>query len=300
MMGIKKVTGMTRVSRLLLFAGVFAFVPVANLAAAEQTVLQRAKDLYTHTDYAAAYKLLQKSPDQSGPVLLMTGECLFMMGEFKKAGDVFEKAVALEPSNSAYYHWLGRAYGRRAETGNPFIAPAYASKARQNFERAVVLDPKNQEALNDLFDYYLQAPGFLGGGLNKASEVAQRIAQLDAAEGHYAMAQLADQKKQFDAAEEQLRRALELAPRQVGRVLDLAKYLSKRGRVQESEAAFEQAAKMAPNSPKVLFERAHTYVKEKRNLAQARELLQKYLKAKLTPDDPPRSQAEELLRQAGA
>ena len=35
------------------------------------------------------------------------------------------------------------------------------------FERAVALDPANREAVGDLFDYYLGAPGFLGGGANK-------------------------------------------------------------------------------------------------------------------------------------
>ena len=47
-----------------------------------------------------------------------------------------------------------------------FTATGLASKARQNFERAVQLDPQNREALSDLFEYYLEAPGFLGGGLS--------------------------------------------------------------------------------------------------------------------------------------
>ena len=35
------------------------------------------------------------------------------------------------------------------------------------FERSVALDPSNREAVGDLFDYYLGAPGFLGQFLNK-------------------------------------------------------------------------------------------------------------------------------------
>ena len=31
------------------------------------------------------------------------------------------------------------------------------------------LDPHNGEATGDLFDYYLNAPGMLGGGLDKAA-----------------------------------------------------------------------------------------------------------------------------------
>jgi tetratricopeptide (TPR) repeat protein len=224
-----------------------------------------------------------------------------METDYKKATDAFEKAVASEPDNSEYVHWLGRTWGRRAESANPFMAPSYASRARQYFERAVMLNPHNQEALNDLFDYCLQAPGFLGGGFQKAEAIADRIAQIDPAEGHYARAQIADKRKEFDEAEQQLRRAFELAPRQVGRVIDLAKYVAKRGRFQESEAYFAQAEKMTPNNPRILYERAETYIRNGRNLDEARALLKKYISAtNLTPDDPPRSQAAQLLQKAGA
>jgi hypothetical protein len=39
------------------------------------------------------------------------------------------------------------------------------------------------------------------------------------------------------------------------------------------------------------------YIKGKRNLDVARDLLKRYLNLTLTPEDPPRSQAERLLRQ---
>ena len=46
------------------------------------------------------------------------------------------------------------------------------------------LDPKNQEAVNDLFDYYLEAPGFLGGGLNNQSMEAVRQWRFSPAQRH--------------------------------------------------------------------------------------------------------------------
>jgi hypothetical protein len=46
-----------------------------------------------------------------------------------------------------------------------------------------------------------------------------------------------------------------------------------------------------------MFARAHTYIKQKRNLNQAKVLLEKYLRANLTPDDPPRDEASKLLKQ---
>jgi tetratricopeptide (TPR) repeat protein len=258
---------------------------------------KRAEELYQRTDYQASLSLLQGVSKPDGGTYCLIGKNYFMLGDYKKATDAFQKALALEPTNSVYAHWLGRGFGRRAETSSLLTAPMHASKARQYFEQAVALDPSNEEALNDLFDYYLQAPGFMGGGYDKAERVAERIAERNAAEGYFARAQLADKRKQFDTAEEQLRHAMELAPRQVGRVVDLAKYLAKRGRIQESEAAFDKAEQLEPGSPKVCFARAHTYIEQKRNLDKAKVLLIKYLHSDLTPDDPPREQAEKLLKQ---
>jgi cytochrome c-type biogenesis protein CcmH/NrfG len=260
------------------------------------TPYEQSQALYHRTDYQAALKVLTPVEPKDGRTWELIGMSWFMQADYKRATDAFEHAIQMEPHNSEYVHCLGKAWGRRAESASPFMAPSYASRARQYFEQAVMLNPSNKEALNDLFDYCLQAPGFLGGGLNRAEVLVAKIEKLDPAEGHYARAQLLDKRKEFDAAEQQLRRAFELAPRQVGRVLDLAQYLSKRGRVQESEAAFAQAEKIAPNSPRLLYERAQTYIRDNRNLDQARELLKKYVSSTLTAEDPPREKALALLR----
>lgn len=276
---------------------VLPFFLAFALVAAASGDLERARNLYQRVDYDDALKVLLSSSQKDGPVLDLTGRCYFMLADFKKATDYFSRAVAAQPYNSEYHLWLGRAWGRRAETSSPFTAPGYASKARQSFEKAVELDPKNLEALNDLFEYYLQAPGILGGGIDKAQALSHRIAELDPAEHWYAEAQLAEKRKEYQRAEQNLRRAVEQAPMQVGRLVDLAKFLSRQGKVQESEATFAKAEKIAPHSPKVVFERANVYVKEKRNLEAARQLLKEYLQMPLTPDDPPREQAQHLLRQ---
>jgi tetratricopeptide (TPR) repeat protein len=226
------------------------------------------------------------------------GRDYYMQGEYKKASEALEKAFAEEPGNSQYALWLARAHGRRAETASPFTAPAQASKARQYFEKAVKLNPRNLEALADLFEYYLQAPGFLGGGLDKAEATAQQIAAIDPAEGHWSLSKIAEKRKEYGSAEEQLRRAIEVSPKQVGRVIDLAKFLARQGRMQEADQSFARAEKLDPNSPKLIYAKADVYIKHKRNLDVARELLKQYLTLNLTPDDPPRSQAEKLLRQA--
>jgi len=266
-------------------------------AYAASSELSKATKLYHATDYDGALRVLQSAPDakRDGDFQLLAGKAYYMKGEFKKASDAFERAVQQNPANSDYQHWLGRAMGRRAESASFVTAPGYASKARQCFEKAVQLNPQNMEAVNDLFEYYKEAPGILGGGLDKAQELVSGIKQSDPAEYHFALAQLAEKRKEYSFAEQQLRKALELAPRQVGRFIDLARFLAKRGRYQESDALFLKAEAIAPNEPKLLFAKANTYIQTKRNLEEARELLKKYLESPLTPEEPSREDARKLL-----
>ena len=267
-------------------------------ASASQNLLERAQELYQRTDYKGSLQVLATDPSPTAATFCQIGKNHFMLGEWKRATESFEQALALAPNNAEYVLWLGRTYGRRAETSSWMTAGFHAAKTREYLEKAVTLSPHYNEALNDLFAYYLQAPGFLGGGVDKAEAIAQRIAERSPAEYHFAEAQLAEKRKDYPAAEQHLRRAMELAPREVGRVIDLATFLSQRGRMEESDAAFAQAEKLSPNDPRIAFAHAKIDVEHKRSLAEARQLLKKYLESNITPDDPPKQAAEKLLQQA--
>jgi cytochrome c-type biogenesis protein CcmH/NrfG len=260
--------------------------------------LAKAEGLYNQTDYAQSLALLDKHSNDSATNFLI-GRNSFMTGNFKGASESFERAIQASPSNSEYYDWLGRAYGRRAETSNPLMAPVWASRARQAFEKSVQLDPNNTDALADLFDYYLEAPGFLGGGYDKAFAVAEKVSAIDPGEAYYDRFKLDQKRKEFGRAEQHLRQAVAAAPHSVGHIIALAKYLANQGRISESDALFASAQQVAPNNPKVWFAQADVLVKQKRNLNEAKALLTKYMNAPITADDPPRQEALRLLKQAG-
>jgi Tfp pilus assembly protein PilF len=86
-----------------------------------------------------------------------------------------------------------------------------------------------------------------------------------------------------------------LAPRQIGRIVDLAKFLARRGKTDESERIFEQARNLEPQNPTYLWERANLLIEQKRNLDEARRLLEQYLGATVKPDDDHKSEARKLL-----
>jgi tetratricopeptide (TPR) repeat protein len=259
-----------------------------------------AYDLYQRTEYEQSLSQLLALKEKDAAVLQLIGRNYYMMAESKKATDYLEKAAELKPNDAETLLWLGRAWGRRAETANFLTAPGYATKARQFFEKSLAIDPNNREAVGDLFDFYVEAPGFLGGGHNKAEALAERVSKTDPAEGHYYLAQLETRRNAFDAAERHLRDAVELAPYQIGHFLDLAKFLATRGRTNESDDLFEKATEIAPDNPRLLFERASVLIKTNRNPEEARRLLHRYLKSPLTPNDPSRRDAEALLKKIGA
>ena len=278
-----------------LFAAALLTVSSVQLLSAQD--LAQAEELFQRTNYEHSLSLLDKRSEDPATNFLI-GRNYLMMGEFKKASESLEKATAAR-ANSEYYDWLGRAYGRRAEVANPLSAAMLAPKARQAFEKAVALDNSNRDALDDLFDYYLEAPGFLGGGFEKAAVVAQRISALDPGEGFYDSFKLDQKQKSFTTAERHLRQAVAAAPQSVHHIVALAKFLANQGRIAESDAMFAKAEQVSPNNPRVWFAQADVLVKQRRNLDEAKVLLTKYIRSSITADDPPREEAARLLKQAG-
>lgn len=285
-------------SRAIVLLAWFASFGLSCVPALAQTPLSKAEELYKHTDFQGSLILLDKRSSDAATQFLI-GRDYYMVGDFKKSTDYLERATQIDARNSEYMDWLGRSWGKRAETSNPFAAPAYASRARQAFEASVQLDPKNSDALSDLFDYYLNAPGFLGGGYDKAADVADKIAVIDPPEGYSVKAELAQKRQEFSAAEQHLRQAILAAPHQVGHFIALARFLANQGRTRESDAVFAQAQSVNPAAPGVWYARADVLIKQKRNLDEAKALLEKYMQASITVDDPSKQEAQRLLKAVG-
>src|SRR4051812_19682075 len=91
------------------------WVLVVSAGAARAATYDQALKLYNKTEYSGAIAVLKSLPEDATTLELM-GRAYLMEAEFKKATDVLEKAALKDPSNSMIWTWLGRAWGRRAET----------------------------------------------------------------------------------------------------------------------------------------------------------------------------------------
>ena len=98
--------------------------------------------------------------------------------DYDNARTAFEQAVQLSPNIAEYHHMLGKSYGRIAQQSNWIRAMYLARKTLEEFRRAAELDEQNEQVINDLIQYYLQAPPFLGGSEKKAKALKEKLRKL--------------------------------------------------------------------------------------------------------------------------
>jgi cytochrome c-type biogenesis protein CcmH/NrfG len=204
-----------------------------------------------------------------------------------------QKAVALDPANSQYHLWLGRAYGEKAGHSSFLSATGLAKKLRSEFETAVRLDPNNVEARADLADFYVQAPGIIGGGTDKAAAQALQMAALDPAQAHLVRAHIAEKNGDRAAAEREFLAAIQTSGGKPGTWMNLAQFYRRTNRLDEMQDAILRAA-AAQKSQHVLLAAAEVLIRTQRDLPAASNLLQRYL-ASETVEDAPAFKAHYLL-----
>jgi tetratricopeptide (TPR) repeat protein len=156
-----------------------------------------------------------------------------------------ERAVQIAPGNSSYHMWLGRAYGRKAQQLSLMAAYKMAKLLRVEFETAANLDPKNGEALSDLGEFYAQAPAIVGGGYGKAEAVARQLDGFSPVRALQLRAEIAEQKKDYVAAEAALRAKISASHSSAQAWMDLGSFYERRQRWDEMLAALQSGAAAA-------------------------------------------------------
>jgi Tfp pilus assembly protein PilF len=232
-----------------------------------------------NTKDAEAYNLLCRS--------------YWAFGDWDRAVNNCEKAVQLD-GNSLYHHWLGRAYGEKADHSGFITAAGLAKRVRTEFERAVQVNPDNIDARLDLAEFYLEAPSMVGGGQDKARAQAAIIGKTNPAKEHWVYARIAEKNKDASVAEKEYRAAIDSSKGSSETWLNLAMFLRKQQRYDEMEAAIRKAT-VAPVHPReVLVDAADTLLRAGRDFPLASELLKRYLDGP-TVEEAPAFKAHYLL-----
>ena len=201
-----------------------------------------------------------------------------------------EKSVNLAPENSDDHLWLARAVGQKAGHANFMNAFSLAKRSRAEFEEAVRLNPRNAEALADLGEFYRQAPGVIGGGIDKAQGIANQLDKLDPAQAHHLRAKIAEGQKDFPTAEREFKQAISSSPHPALEWTSLAGFYRRQKRFDEMESAVHSAQSAASHdrlAAVALFDGASTLIEANRNPALAAKLLNDYLASPDKKEDAP-------------
>jgi tetratricopeptide (TPR) repeat protein len=273
---------------------VFVLLLLLTLAArptdAASGKLSEAIRLYERGSFKQTVELLRqeiKASPRDAEIRLWLGRAYLKIQDWKAAVTEMEKAVELEPSNAQYRHWLGRASGERASRA--FLTTAYsmAKQVVREFETASRLSPKDLSIRFDLLEYYLQAPGMVGGGKDKAEAEARTIAGIDGQKGYTARAKIYQKDKQWDRAKAELIQAAAEFPESAAACEDIADYLF--WRRHDYEGALQWSGKALALNPKLNHSRfiaAAAATRLNRDLEAAAGELQTLANGPLYDDDP--------------
>lgn len=214
----------------------------------------------------------------------------YTLQEFDQATGYCEKAISISPQNASYHLWLGRVTGERASRASWLSAFSLAKKTREELETSVRLDPRDADALTDLGEFYQDAPGAIGGGMDKAATVAGQLEAVDQARGLDFRAELAEKQKDLIAAERDLKAAIPVASHPAFQWMALASFYRRQARWSDMEAAVKsgQAAAVRDKHAAVaLVNGASILARANRLPDLAIQLFEAYLASPYKTDEAP-------------
>jgi tetratricopeptide (TPR) repeat protein len=230
--------------------------------------------------YAASH------PDSAAAAFYL-GRISLEAKQTEKAVEWLERAISLDPDNSDLHRWLARAYGAAAQTANPVAQNRYAREAKAALDRAVRLDPKNLRAREDLIQFHLSSPEFLGGSLAQARQHAEEMRKLDPVAGRMMLASIHLRLKEPAQAEGEYQAAIREAPRDLRPRMGLAYLYQSQSRWGDAFEALEGALQVDPGNWEAHYQIGRTGAFSGQRLDRAEEVLKKYLGHTPTGDDPP-------------
>jgi hypothetical protein len=205
------------------------------------------------------------------------------------------RAVELEPNNSGYHEWLGRAYGGAAAHASLTSAYSLAKKVHAEFEAAVRLDPTNQSALSDLGEYLIDVPRILGGGPAHAEAIAQQLQPLNAARYHALQAKIDAKKSDDSGAEQQWKLAIQTSSYPAEEWMGLAEFYAHRKNFPAMEQAIQSGIAADSSDGHALVQGATLLIVKHKDPAQSEQMLRKYLASHQQSEDAPAFQVRVQL-----
>ncbi len=245
---------------------------------------------------AAAEALTKDSPNDANAWVLLT-RARVQARQAEKAIGSGEKATALGPKNAQAFYWLGNAYGSRIGEVGMLSKMTMAPKLRDAFEQAVKLDPTLLDARSALIEFYLQAPGAIGGGIDKARAQATAIAKYDRTKGLMAQARIAMHEKKPAEALKAYETAYALKPNDPQLRLSLILFYQEAKRWKDAYAMAKQWTVDEPKQAKPWYQIGRIAAESGQYPVEGEAALRAYLKLGRDSGDPEPKHARYRLGQ---
>jgi Flp pilus assembly protein TadD len=200
----------------------------------------------------------------------------FTLEQWDRAESSCKQAVALNPGNGSYHRWLGHVYGEKADRASFLTAVGLARKTREEFERAVELNPGDIDARVDLSEFYIEAPGIVGGGEDKARLQAKQMGLKNPAWEHWVYARIAEKNHDLATAELEYHRMIEASKGDSEAWLNLALFFRHAKRYDEMERALVATSQAPISKPDVLVDVAQNLYRTGRNSSLAIKVIKRY------------------------
>ena len=244
-----------------------AAVAVAPPAGAQcATAIQRLITDQKYEDAKSEVRALLKRNENDDVALHCMGTIAIESGDSKGSIEWFEKAVDANKNSSAHHLWLANALGNQAEHTSKIKLPFLARRIKGEFDKAAQLDPASVDARHGLIEFYSQAPGVMGGSMDKAKEQAREIMKLNAWRGHYEMARLLERDKDLVGAEKDYTAAVAAAPDSTAPYLYLGSFYRRQKRWDDALQTYETGLQHRPDANGLRLNVAYTINQSGQNL----------------------------------
>jgi tetratricopeptide (TPR) repeat protein len=136
------------------------------------------------------------------------GRLLLDQDESGEAVDWLEKAVKLNDKSAQHHMWFGLALRTEGGKAGMVRGPILYARMMTELEKSLALDPTLIDSRYALLQVLASAPTAMGGSMTKAREHAAEIAKLNPMRGHLGYGLVAEQEKDFAAAEKEFLAAI--------------------------------------------------------------------------------------------
>lgn len=211
-------------------------------------------------DAAQLYRVYLTLYTDRADVRVYLGACLLSLNQLDQALQEGQRAIRIEPHYAKAYTLLGRIYA----------AEQSWDLAEQNFRQALQLDPQDRDAW-----YFSGKICYSANQFEAAIKSFEEALNLGANQSrvYENLALSYDALGQYDKAEIEYRRAVELAAGEYRPLFDYGVFLFRQRRTKESLSMLERAFQLQPNVADVRFELARALY-HAGNFERAAQLLQ--------------------------